>query len=1011
MNLKRATKKFLALFLASLNVLPLFNPISHAYVQKSTTQVIKNAKSADLQYGFNLKKSFLVGEHKILEFKHEKSGMWLVVEENNNIDKKFEIMVRTPPENDKGINHIIEHCILNGSNEYPCKNMIWELNQISYNTFLNAFTCPCYTSFPVASTDEDELFSLAKIYTSGIFHPAFLKDKRIFKKEGIRFELDSENKLVANGTVFNEMQGNNPDMLNSILKTIFPDTQSKNVSGGIPEKIIDLSYDEICKTYEKYYHPSNMVAYMSGSIDYKKFMKFLDEEYLKNYNKIDLQNIKYVSQDTSKLPSEKTVYYYKQATDKNIFSSNLVSLIDYSSYINNEYNLDVLTQIINNTNSERTLFLKDKGYLGIASAIFDHFYDPAIMVSLSSEKEELVSPENTQKTLKELFEKYPIEKSEIESVVGIENFDKKLGKKTDLYDSALNSEHFIKSFIKFNDPCSDKYFVTESKSFFSSLLSKFKKQSDKKIPNENNLNNLIGNVLNKWHKTIIVSKPSSDKSLSSKERLKAKVDSLQDKKDILTKNYQRQKDWAEAPNSEENRTKLKKMFKKLSQIDTPKLDCKLKTNKVKNINCYHSIQDIGEFISYKLIFNLNNLTDEELKYMEFFSNALNNNNTQKYSREKLNKLKSNICQISSKTDIFPTNNNCQNASMVINITSGKDDCDKTIQLAMDQFLNVDFKDTDSLKKFLELTTISYESTPKSTLKFYDILAREISPIYNYLNSGRKWEETMNLYKETQSKLSDDKFINEFAEKLTSLKNKIFSTCALQGIGICSSEENKKLSEEKLKTLLEHLDATNYKQFSEIKLIPSKKQNIACIDPSTSNNNVICVIDSKELCNSEDFDVTCRIINDRLLAPNIREKNGAYGASISRVPDTGKIIINSYCDPHIKSSIDIFKSIPKFIKTLNIENSEIESISKSLLGNTFSKNKLDIFSHQVEKRICSNLDYCEKINSSIDSIKNVTIDRIKKHGEILEKAMSNMKIYVVSSDRKNIEEKMFDDIFE
>lgn len=1011
MNLKKAKIKFLALLLASLNLLPLSIPVSYAATKKTTVQITESTKNAESQYGFSLKKSLSVDKHNILEFKHEKSGMWLVVEKNNNVDKKFEIMVRTPPENDKGINHIIEHCVLNGSNEYPCKNMLWELNHTSYNTFLNAFTCPCYTTFPVASTDEDELFSLAKIYASGVFHPAFLKDERIFKKEGIRFELDSKKNLIANGTVFNEMQGNNPDTLNSILKTIFSDTQNKNVSGGIPEKIMDLSYDEVCKTYKKYYHPSNMVAYMSGNINYKRFMKFLDEEYLKAYDKKDMKDVKYTSQDTSRLPAEKTAYYYKQATDKNIFSSNLISLIDYPSYVKSENDLYVLSQIINNENSERTNFLKSKGYLGITCGIFDDFYDPAIIINLSSEKEDLASPENTRKIFKELFEKYPIKQSEIEAVVGAENFDKKLGQKTELYDSALDSSHFIKSFIKFDDPCSDEYFITKKISLFSYLLSKFKKQDNSKVPTADDLNNLVESILSKWHKTIIVLKPSNDKSLSSKERLKAKIDSLKNKKDVLTKNYENQKAWAEAPNSKENRAKIKKMFKKLSQINTPKLDCKLENKEVENIECYHSTQDIGDFVSYKLVFNLNNLTSEELNYIEFLSNALNNNNTQNHSREELNKLKSNICQISSKIDVLSNGKNGKGASMIVNVVADKKDCDKAIQLAMEQFLNVDFKDIDSLKKFVELTTVSYDSTPKPILKFYDILAREMSPLYSYFNTNRKWDEAANFYKNVQSKLSDKEFIDAFASKLTNLRDKIFSINALRGVGICSSENNKKLSEKKLKTLLSHLNSNNYEQFSEINLVPNKKQNIACIDPSTSNNDIVCVIDSKELCNSADFDVTCRIINDKFLAPNVREKNGAYGANISRLPNTNKIIINSYCDPHIKSSIDIFKSIPNFIKTLNIEDSEIENISKSLLGHIFPKNKLSVFSNQIEGRICSNLDYCEKVNSNVDAIKKITKEKIKKHGEILKKAMSNMKIYVVSSDRKNIEEKMFDEIFE
>lgn len=1013
MNLLKAKNKILALFLASLNLVTIAAPISYAQTTDTAAQVAVSSKENISQYGFSLKKSFSVQWHDLLEYRHEKSGMWLVVEKNNNADKRFEIMVRTPPENDKGINHIIEHCVLNGSEEYPCKNMLWELHQTLYNTFLNAMTFPCYTTFPVASLDEDELFSLAKIYTSGVFHPAFLKDERIFKKEGIRFELDSENKLSPNGTVFNEMQGNNPDMLDSVLKTIFPDTQSKNVSGGIPEKIMDLSYEEVCNTYKKYYHPSNMVVYMSGDINYERFMKFLDEEYLKNYDKINVDHIKYESQDKSKLPEEKTVYYYKQATDKNIISANVVSLLDYEFYIKNEYGLDILAQIINNANSERTKFLKSKGYLAIRSIVYDHFYDPAMVIELDSEKEDLVSPENTKKVLGELFEKYPIRQSEIDAIIGAKDFSKKLNRETNLYDSCLDSSHFIKSFIKFGDPCNDKYFgMLESKSVWWKKIWRYisKKcgcQSSDKI----DLNELTKDLLHKQHKTIIVFKPSDDKSLSSKERLKAKIDSLQNKKDELTKNYQEQKAWAESPNDSQTVSEIKKMFKKLSQINTPKLACELEDKKIENVSCYHSFQDIGDFISYKLIFNISNLTQEELKYVELLANALNNNNTQKHSRGDLNELKSDTCRLVSVVTTSTDDKNSRSASMIVDIVMDKNKSKSAIELSKEQLFDIDFKDIHSLKKFVESTTVLMASTPKPLAKFYDILSREISPIYSYLNKDKNYDDTEKFYKEIQSNLSDEKFVDSLASKLENLRDKIFNINSLQGAGICSTEENEKLSEENLKDLLERLSKKDFEQKSEINLVPGNKKNIACIDPTTSNNNIACLADCKELSDSADFDVTCRIITDKFLAPNIREKSGAYGAGISRIPGTGKIVINSYCDPNLKSSIDIFKGIPEFIKNLNLESTEIENISKSLLGNSFPKNKLDLFSNQVEKLICEKLDYCKKINSDIDAIKNITTEKIKEHGKILEQAISNMQIYLISSDRKNIEENTFDEIFE
>lgn len=1033
MNFRKIKNKFLAIFLASLNTLTISGAEVFAQVQQSSIETSQTKQVPSSLHGFTLKKLISVGEQdskdggnrNVLEFQHEKTGMWAIIEPNNNENKSFEVLVRTPPENDKGINHIIEHSVLNGSDEYPCKNMVWELNHISYHTFLNALTYPCYTAFPVASADEDELFSLAKIYTSGIFHPAFLKDERIFKKEGRRFELDANGKLVANGTVFNEMQNSDVDALKTVLKTVFPDTQGKNLSGGIPENILDLSYEEVCETYKKYYHPANMIVYMSGNIDYGRFMKFLDEEYLKDYNKISLKNIKYESQNPSNLPESNTAYYYKQETNKNIFSSDAIGILDYAFYLEHMSDFNILSKILNNQNSQRTKFLKDKGYLDIESSIFDIFYDPIISICLSSEKEELVSPENTKNILKEMLEKYPIDKSEIDSVLGSKSFSKKLENETNLYDSSLGSEHFIKSFIRFGDPCSEEYLEKINTN----------KQNSERIPSAEEINNLAKTSILESKNTTLILKPSSDEKISSKERLRSKINSLESQKDILTKGYEEQKAWSEAPNAEEDLNKLKKMFKKLSDINTPQINYPLESKQIKenisyikkiiqkfsnsnkcksveDVKCYHSSQEVGDIISYKLVFNVNNLNTEELQHLQLLTNALNSNNTTKHSRQELNKLKADRCQISSTMDIFNSGkNNSKNVFLIVNLVMDKNKADESIDLMKEQLLDVDFKDKDTLEKHVKLTNITNDSTPKAQAEFYHILAKDLLPLYNYLYKDNKSDYDKKFYEEIKSKLSEDGFINSLAEKLTNLRDKIFNINSLQGVGTCSSKENETLTYDKLKTILNFLNTKNQEQVAEVKLFQNNNKNVGYVDPSASNNNITCVIDSKELCSSVEFDVTCRIINDKFLAPEIREKNGAYGASISRLPKTNKIVISSNHDPNMESTINTFKAIPEFIKNLDITDAEIEDISKSVLGLSFPTNKLSVFSSQTILKICSGVDYCNKVNSDIENIKKMTKEKMKQHGLLLEKAIPTMRIYAVSNNRKNFDEKVFTQILE
>lgn len=149
----------------------------------------------------------------------------------------------------------------------------------------------------------------------------------------------------------------------------------------------------------------------------------------------------------------------------------------------------------------------------------------------------------------------------------------------------------------------------------------------------------------------------------------------------------------------------------------PKLACELEDKKIENVSCYHSFQDIGDFISYKLIFNISNLTQEELKYVELLANALNNNNTQKHSRGDLNELKSDTCRLVSVVTTSTDDKNSRSASMIVDIVMDKNKSKSAIELSKEQLFDIDFKDIHSLKKFVESTTVLMASTPSRLQSF------------------------------------------------------------------------------------------------------------------------------------------------------------------------------------------------------------------------------------------------------------------------------------------------------
>lgn len=224
-------------------------------------------------------------------FEHNQSGARIFYAYAPKDDNQvFSISFLTPPSNDCGIPHILEHSVLNGSEKYPVKEPFVELLKGSLNTFLNAITFPDKTMFPVASRNEKDFMNLAGVYLDAVFHPLSMKNRILFEQEGWHYDLGSpSDEITYNGVVYNEMKGaySEPEEGLSVLvnKTLYPDTIYSRNSGGDPLEIPKLSYDEYREFYHHYYHPSNSYIYFYGNGDIKKHLEWLDEEYLSHYSR------------------------------------------------------------------------------------------------------------------------------------------------------------------------------------------------------------------------------------------------------------------------------------------------------------------------------------------------------------------------------------------------------------------------------------------------------------------------------------------------------------------------------------------------------------------------------------------------------------------------------------------------------------------------------------------------------------------------------------------------------
>ena len=225
---------------------------------------------------------------ELIEMHHEKTGARLVWLKNSGENKLFSVAFRTPPKDDTGIFHILEHSVLGGSRKYPVKEPFLELMKGSMNTFLNAMTYPDKTVFPVSSRNDTDFMNLTRVYLDAVFDPAIYYNPNIFRQEGWHIEMHSESdEPIYKGVVFNEMKGAMSSvysrMESEIMNALYPDNCYRFESGGLPEAITDLTYEQFIEGHKTYYHPSNSYFFLDGPVDIDPVLELIDGEYLSRF--------------------------------------------------------------------------------------------------------------------------------------------------------------------------------------------------------------------------------------------------------------------------------------------------------------------------------------------------------------------------------------------------------------------------------------------------------------------------------------------------------------------------------------------------------------------------------------------------------------------------------------------------------------------------------------------------------------------------------------------------------
>lgn len=945
----------------------------------------------------------ILDEHRVEDvqsdgfiLRHKKSGARIAILSNNDDNKVFYIGFRTPPEDETGVPHIIEHTTLCGSKKFPVKDPFIELAKGSLNTFLNAMTYPDKTVYPVASCNDQDFKNLMDVYLDAVFNPNITKYEEIFKQEGWHYELTGrDDELKINGVVYNEMKGaySSPDevLSSQIYRSLFPDNTYSKDSGGNPEYIPKLTYEAYLDFYHKYYHPSNSYIYLYGDMDVVERLEWLDKEYLSLYD------YKKVSSEINKQPAFDEI--------KNVEAQYSITMDDtqenktYLSY--NRVVGDTLDEMLYQAFDVLDYALVSSPGAPVKQALIDAgigddvygSYDAGILQPVFS-----FVAKNANASQADEFES--IIESTLKEVV-------KTGINKEALLAGINSSEFkfreadfgqFPKGLLFGLNCLDSWLFDDMKPFIHlECLGTFAKL--RKAVDTDYFEKLIQEyLLDNTHGSSVTVKPKRGLGNEREEALakelsdyKASLSDEEIKK--LIEDTEHLKKYQEEPSSDEDLRKLpmltradmKKNAMPFSNIEDELLDVKV---------VRHDIESNGiDYISF--LFDAGDFAQSELGYLGFFTNALGLVSTEKYSYTDLaNATNIYTGGISTGTashpDIKDRNNFVFKFEVKLKVL--EKNLDKALELMEQMLLSSDFTDTKRLGELVAQIKARLQANLSSSGHLVAAM-RSMSSFSRYalyqdeLKGVAFYRSICRIEKE----LSESP--KSVSDKLAAIAKKLFARnrMLISFTGNNEAYGNAKPSLEKVIAGFDKMSAVGNQ--AEVHFNTAKE---AFIDAS----QIQYVAKTGDfICEGYEYTGALRLLRIILsydyLWINVRVKGGAYGC-MNTFLRSGESYFVSYRDPNLSDTLDVYDRIPEYIKSFSPDERDM---TKYIIG-TFSA--LDTPMNPEAKGSRSLSAYLEgityeQIQKERNEILNAQPEDIRRLADLVEAVLKKDSICVIGNE--------------
>jgi Zn-dependent M16 (insulinase) family peptidase len=856
-------------------------------------QVSSATKTNDSLGGFVLVSKQWVEALKsnVYIYKHVKSGAHLIYLENDSKDKMMCINFRTPAKDNTGVNHVIEHSVLCGSKNYPVNEVVNQMSKQSLSTYLNAMTTDDKTMYPVASENDKDFQNLMGVYLDAVFYPNLLSNKKIFEQEGIRYELNSpSDELKYNGVVYNEMKGvySSPDAILSraIKQSLFPDTSYKYESGGLPDEMSKLTYDNVVKTYNKNYTPSNSYFYLYGKMDIDKTLKFIGDKYLNNFDKKDVDTNIELQKPFTKSVEKTAEYSIPKGTstqNKTYLTLNYVidkntnkELVEAFSY------LQVLLGGI--PSSPITKALRDNGFGDNTSVSFDFSgVQPVLTIEAANvnENQKEQFKEVVNQTLENIVQN-GFNSELLSSISKVVDLSQRMLKGN----YALNYDDLImRSWMNGGDPTAYLNMASDMSDIESKAKSGYFQDLIKKYLLENNHSSLL----------VLKSSPGlqDKKDAELKEKLaKYKASLSKEQVDDLVQNTQEFEKWQETPPTQEQLNSLPSLS--LKDINTNVKQYTTIENNEQGIKVLEHPMFTNGVDYTTLYFDTTRVPQDKLGYIYLLSSVLGNIGTKNYTEGQLAEqelINTGGISFSPRNFVNHSNNNIYSPKMVVSLVGLNQNSAKYFDLLNEIIFNSNFSDKARLKAIIDDLKMSVEQNLA-----YDGNDLAIEKTLSYMSKSGMYNDYAN--EKLYSFLCDldanfDKKSNEIVSNLQQVRDLIFNKNDM----IASYTGDKA----NYNNFVNSLDG-----FSKNLQYPSAETNTYNFDNSKTNEGLIIPSNVQYVVKGGDIDkagstengkflVLQNILQSQYLWDNIRVKGGAYGAYMNTLNGDVRIPQNFLCN--------------------------------------------------------------------------------------------------------------------